>query len=223
MFTIKSIEKVKAQLVEYDFVEADFDGETVKIIEYDDFVKLVQKFGGIVFYNIIEIEESDIKDMCLEDRQLAGLPKEYLESIVDDIADYHLRIVEKEELIGSLLRLELFITTPLGIFSYTEENSEVFSLDAEDFLQELMDRDELVLETYRNKEEVDRRKRLKEANEVVIAKVLADPKFLRRTNKDLRFKYGVDHYFENVEEYTGLGLSRHHMQDIMEEAWLRTK
>jgi len=223
MKTMLTLEEVKSNLPSSEFIEAEFSGLAISIIDYSDFAKLVRKYDSVVFYEALEVDEGDIEAMRFDNDLLSDLPKEYIKSISKEIAEYNQKVVDEEKNIGTLIRIELFTATPVGIFRYVEVNDETNSYDPEEFLEELKDRDALILESYRNRENLERRQKFKSAVEVVTELVRCDPKFVRRTNKELRRKYGNDLYYDNMEKFTELGLSQYHMQDIMEEIWADLK
>lgn len=219
-----TLDTVKKDLEGLDLIEAEYDGETIKLYHYKDFVKLALKMNAIVLYNTWEVHQDDIDSMRLEEEDLYGrFPQEYINKISKDITKYHQKIDEEEKFVDQIYRLELFLSSSSGVYSYTEVNSDTKSYDPEEFLQELMDRDEEFLEKLRHKAEATRREQFKVTEEAIIIKVLEDERFSTRKNKDLRRKYALELFREDEEHYESLGLVQYHLIDIIEEAWIRLK
>ncbi|MEK4072627.1 hypothetical protein [Paenibacillus sp. FSL M7-0656] len=60
----------------------------------------------------------------MEDNCLASLPKEYVHKIAEEVAFYRRKIEETAGYIRQNIYIEFFITTPSGVYSYSEENDK---------------------------------------------------------------------------------------------------
>lgn len=225
LFTYKQCEKDLTDLNCTVLVPAIPEHVDVNISEYTDFLKLVALWKiSVIFYDTQHLEEFEIHDQLINDKDLDRRPFGYIkEKVSNEIKEFNETVNRLRVHIGTDQEITLFFAYKGIIYSFEHSNDEMYPRDKEEFIESLLDQYEDEIKALKDKESSEHLKLFRQRIEQLRQFLIENKEFQSCTNVGARkaFVRNLDSEPDSPIDLSEIPSSIWHK--IVEEAWQQVK